>query len=115
MVLADPEPVELGLGLGVVGSEGTGELLGGGDVGIGGGGLDGRVSGGDEKLPWREKGAGHRCRVIKIQIFNLMFYWELIRSHWIERSFGCMHDFKVRVKHIRCGGNPNPNPNPSLL
>lgn len=50
MVLADPEPVELGLGLGVVGGEVTGELDGGGDDGITGG-LEGRVSGGDEKLP----------------------------------------------------------------
>lgn len=51
MVLAEPEPVELGLGLGVVGGEVTGELDGGGDDGMGGG-LEGRVSGGDEKLPW---------------------------------------------------------------
>lgn len=50
IVLADPEPVELGLGLGVVGGEVTGELDGGGDDGMVGG-LDGRVSGGDEKLP----------------------------------------------------------------
>lgn len=52
-ILADPEPVELGLGLGVVGGEATGELDGGGDDGMAGG-LDGRVSGGDVKLPWRK-------------------------------------------------------------
>lgn len=51
MVLADPEPVELGQGLGVVGGDVTGEVDGGGDDGVGGG-LEGRVSGGDEKLPW---------------------------------------------------------------
>lgn len=54
MVLAEPEPVELGLGLGVVGGEVTGELDGGGDDGMGGG-LEGRVSGGDEKLPWSKR------------------------------------------------------------
>ncbi len=49
MVLADPEPVGLGLGLGVVGRE---ALDGGGEVGLGGG-LDARVSGGDAMFPWR--------------------------------------------------------------
>lgn len=65
MVLAEPEPVELGLGLGVVGSEVTGELDGGGDVGMAGG-LEGRVSGGDEKLPWNERMKGKEYQVIKI-------------------------------------------------
>lgn len=51
MVLADPEPVGLGLGLGVCGGEVTGVLDGGGDAGLGGGGLDGRVSGGDVVFP----------------------------------------------------------------
>lgn len=44
MVLADPEPVGLGLGLGVVGSEVTGTLGGGGEAGLAGG-LDDRLSG----------------------------------------------------------------------
>lgn len=51
MVLADPEPVGLGLGLGVVGGEETEVLDGGGDSGLGGG-LDVRVSGGDAVFPW---------------------------------------------------------------
>lgn len=50
MVLADPELVEMGLRIGVVGGEVTDELDGGGDDSLGGG-LDARVSGGDEKLP----------------------------------------------------------------
>lgn len=53
MVLADPEPVGLGLGLGVVGGEVTDVLDGGGDGGLAGG-LDVRVSGGDAVFPWRK-------------------------------------------------------------
>lgn len=53
MVLADLEPGELELGLGVVGGEVTGELDGGGDDSLGGG-LDGRVSGGEVRLPCRK-------------------------------------------------------------
>lgn len=68
MVLVDPEPVELGLGLGVVGGEVTGEVDGGGDDGITGG-LEGRVSGGDEKLPCSKKNGERECRVIKIHFF----------------------------------------------
>lgn len=51
MVLADPEPVGLGLGLGVVGGEVTDVLDGGGDDGLAGG-LDVRVSGGDAVFSW---------------------------------------------------------------
>lgn len=46
MVLADPEPVGLGLGLGVVGGEVMDVLDGGGDDSLAGG-LEVRVSGGD--------------------------------------------------------------------
>lgn len=46
MVLADPEPGELKLGLGVVDGEVTGELDGGGDDGLGGGGCGGGGCGG---------------------------------------------------------------------
>lgn len=53
MVLADPEPVGLGLGLGVEGGEVTDVLDGGGDGSLGGG-LDVRVSGGDAVFPWRK-------------------------------------------------------------
>lgn len=53
MVLADPEPGELKLGLGVVDGEVTGELDGGGDDGLGGG-LDGQVPGGEVRLPCRK-------------------------------------------------------------
>lgn len=49
MVLAGPEPVGLGLGLGVAGGE---VLDGGGDGGLAGG-LDVRLSGGDVLFPWR--------------------------------------------------------------
>lgn len=50
MVLADPEPVGLGLGLGVVGGEVTDALDWGEEEGLGGG-LDVRVSGGDAVFP----------------------------------------------------------------
>lgn len=50
MVLADPQPV--GLGLGVVGGEVTDVLDGGGDGGLADG-IQVRVSGGGEVFPWR--------------------------------------------------------------
>lgn len=79
MVLADPEPVELGLGLGVVGGEVTGELDGGGDDGITGG-LEGRVSGGDEKLPWSKRMKEENIGWLKsIFCFYLMDFLELDR------------------------------------
>lgn len=53
MVREDPEPVGLGLGLGVVGGEVTGVLDGGGDEGLAGG-VDDRVSG-DTVFPWRKR------------------------------------------------------------
>ena len=52
MVLADPEPVGLGLGLGVVGGEVTDILDGGGDGGLAGE-IQVRVSDGGEVFPWR--------------------------------------------------------------
>lgn len=52
MVLADPQPVGLGLGLGVVGGEVTDVLDGGGDGGLADG-IQVRVSGGGEVFPWR--------------------------------------------------------------
>ena len=50
MVLADTEPVGLGLGLGVLGGEVTDVFTGGGVDGLAGG-LDVRVSGGDVVFP----------------------------------------------------------------
>lgn len=50
MDLLDPEPVGLGLGLGVVGGEVADILHGGGEGGLGVG-LDVRVSGGDVASP----------------------------------------------------------------
>lgn len=71
MVLADPEPVELGVGLGVGGGEVTGELDGGGDDGMGGG-LEGRVSGGDEKFPWGER--RRIMNILEIKIIIIVFF-----------------------------------------
>lgn len=51
MVLADPELVGLGLGLGVEGGEVTDALDSGGDDDLAGG-LQVRVSGGDGVFPW---------------------------------------------------------------
>lgn len=53
MVLADPGPGDMGLGLEAEGAAVPDESDGGGDDGLGGG-LDVRVSGGDETLPWRK-------------------------------------------------------------
>lgn len=63
MVLADPEPVGLGLGLGVMGGEVMDELDGGGDCGLAEG-LQVRVSGGDGVFPWR--GAEPRLMIYDI-------------------------------------------------
>lgn len=54
MVLRGPVPGGVDLGLVVAGEVRTGELAGGGDAGMGGG-LDMRDSGGDVRLPWKNK------------------------------------------------------------